>query len=144
MLRANQFPIVFCLLVLFDLEFTFICSKAPRSRCNGCLRHCKPPYLACPRRISALAGSEHSLTLWHWSPGQGSARAGWRGRRSRCNAFSSLLFVAKPKPNSLTLPSKKESSPLALPLKLTHFYRVVKETMFSLWLPTSRSPLMRI
>lgn len=50
--KTNQFQIDVCFLVdMFDLEFTFICSKAPRSRCNGCLRHYKPPYLACPMRI---------------------------------------------------------------------------------------------
>lgn len=31
-------------LLMFDLEFTFICSKAARSPCNGCLRHCKPQH----------------------------------------------------------------------------------------------------
>lgn len=62
--KINQFPIDVCfLLVMLDLEFTFICSKAPRRRGNGCLRHCKPQYLACPWRILTLAGSEHSLTL---------------------------------------------------------------------------------
>lgn len=84
------------LLLMFDLEFTFISSKAPRSRCNGCLTHCKPWYLACPQRIVPLAGSEHIHTLWRRSLGQG--RAGgeggvWLGETGisklwhRCHAF---------------------------------------------------------
>lgn len=81
--QPNQFPVDVCfLLVMFDLEFTFICSKATKSRCNGCLRHCKPQYLACPRRILPLAESESSLTSQCRSPGWCSARAGWRGRRT--------------------------------------------------------------
>lgn len=41
----NQFPAdVFLLFAPFDLEFTFICFTAPRSKCNGCLRHSKPQY----------------------------------------------------------------------------------------------------
>lgn len=49
----NQFPAdVFLLFAPFDLEFTFICSTAPRSKCHGCLRHSKPQYQKCPMRSS--------------------------------------------------------------------------------------------
>lgn len=49
----NQFPAdVFLLFAPFDLEFTFICSTAPRSKRNGCLRHSKPQYQKCPMRSS--------------------------------------------------------------------------------------------
>lgn len=70
--QPNQFPVDvdFFFLLMFDLEFTFICSKAPRSQCNGCLRHCKPQHSTsgCPRRILPLAKNEQDLTSWPRHP----------------------------------------------------------------------------
>lgn len=121
-------------LVMFDLEFTFICSKAPRCRYNGCLRRCKPQYLACPRRIlpwlganivslpgtEVLAGQCQSWMEREEIMGTLQIQVVW----SRCHAFLSLPFRDK---------SKQLDSPhhRALFPKLTHFYRVVKETILS-------------
>lgn len=79
--KINQSPIGVCfLLVMLDVEFTFICSNAPRRRGNGCLSHCKPQCLACLWRILPLAGSEHSLTraqdlCQSWIEEEGNSRA---------------------------------------------------------------------
>lgn len=83
-IKPNQFPIDVCFLpVMFLLEFTSICSKAPRSRCNGCLRRCKPQYIWLIRGGFYLWLDVNTVSL----PGAGalcrvSARAGWRGRRT--------------------------------------------------------------